>query len=91
MKYIDTIPERCAAVIAAKGGHLPILKLKVDKNSMTYFIWYLLWSVQPSACFINIMKLNHFLEAKKVNIFRSDLSGVLIILATIVCVCVCAL
>ncbi len=20
-KYIDTIPERCAAVIAAKGGH----------------------------------------------------------------------
>uniref|UniRef100_A0A673JES4 Tc1-like transposase DDE domain-containing protein n=1 Tax=Sinocyclocheilus rhinocerous TaxID=307959 RepID=A0A673JES4_9TELE len=36
-KYIDTMPERCAAVIAAKDGH-QILKLKVDTNSTTHFI-----------------------------------------------------
>uniref|UniRef100_A0A671SVJ3 Tc1-like transposase DDE domain-containing protein n=1 Tax=Sinocyclocheilus anshuiensis TaxID=1608454 RepID=A0A671SVJ3_9TELE len=36
-KYIDTMAERCAAVIAAKDGH-QILKLKVDKNSTTHFI-----------------------------------------------------
>uniref|UniRef100_A0A672L208 Tc1-like transposase DDE domain-containing protein n=1 Tax=Sinocyclocheilus grahami TaxID=75366 RepID=A0A672L208_SINGR len=36
-KYINTMPERCAAVIAAKNGH-QILKLKVDKNSTTHFI-----------------------------------------------------
>ncbi len=58
-----------------------ILKLKVDKNSMTHFIRYLLCSEQPSACFMNIMKLNHVLEAKKRSIF-SDISGVLTILAT---------
>ncbi len=37
---------------------------------MTHFIWYLLCSEQPSACFMNIMKWNHVLEAKKINIFR---------------------
>ncbi len=47
-----------------------ILKLKVDKNSMNHFIWYLLCSEQPSACFLNIIKLNLVLEAKK-SIFRS--------------------
>ena len=31
-KYIDTLPERCAAVIAAIGGHTKLLKLKVEKT-----------------------------------------------------------
>ncbi len=31
-KYIATMPETCAALIAVKGGQ--ILKLKVDKNSL---------------------------------------------------------
>ncbi len=52
------------------GWTIP-LKLKVDKNSMTHFIWYLLCSEQSSACFMNIMKLNQVLEAKKVNNLRS--------------------
>ena len=43
----------------------------------------MLCSEQASACFVNIMKLNHVLEAKKRSIF-SDLSGVLIMLATTV-------
>ncbi len=33
-KYIDAMPERCAAVIAAKGGH----KVKSGKNSTTHYI-----------------------------------------------------
>ncbi len=81
-KYIDTMPERCAAVIAAKGGTYQILKLKVDKNCTTHFIWYLLCSEQPSVCFLNIMKLNPCFGSKKAQF--SDLSGVLIILATTV-------
>ncbi len=74
-KYIDTMSERYTAVVAAKCGH-QILKLKVDKNSTTHFIWYLLCSEQPSACFSNILKLMF-------SIF-SDMSGFLIILATTV-------
>uniref|UniRef100_A0A3Q3XG71 Uncharacterized protein n=1 Tax=Mola mola TaxID=94237 RepID=A0A3Q3XG71_MOLML len=31
-KYIDTMPERCAAVIAEKRWTYQILTLKVDKN-----------------------------------------------------------
>ena len=48
-----------------------IIKVKSGKNSRTHFIWYLLCSEQPSACFMNIMKWNHVLEAKKVHFFRS--------------------
>ncbi len=48
-----------------------IWKLKVNKTSTTHFIWYLLCSEQPSACFMNRMKLNNVLEAKKLNHFRS--------------------
>ncbi len=48
-----------------------IIKLNVNKKSMTHYIWYVLCSEQPSACFMNIMKLNYVLEAKKFNILRS--------------------
>ncbi len=39
-KYIDTMPERCSAVIAVIGGHTKYLKVKrrKKKNSMTNFI-----------------------------------------------------
>ncbi len=64
-KYIDTMPETCAALIAVKGGQ--ILKLKVDK---THFISNVLCWEQPSACFMNIMKWNHFFGGEKGEYFQ---------------------
>uniref|UniRef100_A0A673KIR6 Tc1-like transposase DDE domain-containing protein n=1 Tax=Sinocyclocheilus rhinocerous TaxID=307959 RepID=A0A673KIR6_9TELE len=37
-KYTDTMPERCAAIIAEKRWTYQILHLKLDKNSTTHFI-----------------------------------------------------
>ncbi len=68
---ILTLCQRVSYCNRCKRLTYQILHLKVDKNSTTHFIWYLLCSEQPSACFMNIMKWNHVLEAKKVNIFRS--------------------
>ncbi len=59
-KYWHYSREMCCWNYCKRWTH-QILKLEVDKNCTTLFIWYLLCSEQPSA----------FLEAKKVNIFRS--------------------
>ncbi len=69
-KYTDNAREMCCCNCCKRWTY-QIFMLKVDKNSTTHFIWYLLCSEQASACFLNIMKWNHVLEAKKVNIFRS--------------------
>lgn len=63
-KYIDYVREMCCCNCCKRWTY-QILELKVDKNSNTHFILYLLCSEKPSACFMNIMKWNHVLEATR--------------------------
>ncbi len=67
---ILTLYQRDVLLWLQQKVYKPNIKVKEVKNSKTYFIWYVLCSEQLPACFMNIMKLNHVLEVKNVNIFR---------------------